>query len=435
MIPLSPGDIVALLEKGIQLRNFAAMARERQADRLVGESAGARVLPQLYEFLREVYYDLPVLRGPDGPFPVGVLPVSAEAASNVDRLAVKLNPAPSSFPVMHPEIVTALQRRAADLWDGRTFSLSGLDLDQNGAVDGLCGYLGSYFAMVNSADYLEYELLGTLYRSKAPVSVESLPARSLALGAFDSPRDCLISGGGVDAAIAVSTLVVYAWEDSYWLLCDVRSNTVAEYGELYHVVPSFIYQPVTAPTAPNLAIERGIVHNIYREYLEELFSIPEVERVGRPVAPDFFYNHPNLAFLAELLASGKAKLLTTAVIFNLLTHRPEICTVLIIQDEAWFKRQKDTMGKNQEELRSLNLNHEFFANEAKTGKPHLEVVTTLPLENAKWGDVVKPWLMVPPGAPALVLGAKRATEILGLREPEWLCRYYVEEARDGPPGL
>ncbi len=432
MIPISPGDIVTLLEKGLPLRNLPAQLRERRADRLVGASAGTRASHLLYEFLQQVYYDLPVLMGPDGPFPVGVLPVSAEAASNVDRLSIQLGPAPSSFLVMQPEIVQALRRRGADLWNGTTFSLSSLKLDARGAVDGATGYLGSYFAMVNSADYLEYELLGKILQSDTPFSLDDLPKRALALEEFDSPCGCLISGGGVNAVIAVSTLVVYARENSYWMLCDVRSKRVAEYGDLYHVIPSFIYQPVSATTEHNLAIERGLVHNIYREYLEELFRIPEVERVGKPVAPDFFYQHPNLVLLKELLTSGAADLSATAVIFNLLNHRPEVCTVLVIRDDAWFVRQRGTTGT---ELRGLNLNDEFLANEAQSTEPHLEIVTTLPLDSPQWGAVVKPWLMVPPGAPALVLGAKRATEILGIQEPEWLRQYHIAEARDEPSGM
>ena len=86
-IPLSPGDIVTLIDKGI---NIVARFREKCADNLVGKSAEARALLSLYEFLREVYYDIPILTGPDGPFPVGLLPVSAAAASNADRWSVKL---------------------------------------------------------------------------------------------------------------------------------------------------------------------------------------------------------------------------------------------------------------------------------------------------------------------------------------------------------
>ena len=386
-IPLSPGDIVTLIDKGI---NIVARFREKCADRLVGKSAEARALLSLYEFLREVYYDIPILTGPDGPFPVGLLPVSAAAASNADRLSVKLASEPPSPPVMHREIVEALRGRG--------------------------------------------ELLETLCRSSAPLSVSDLPARERALGTFGSPRDCLTSGGGVDAVIGVSTLVVYARQSSYWMLCDVRSDRVAEYGALYHVVPSFIYQPVTATTAPNLSIEQGLVHNIYREYLEELFRIPEVEKVGKPVTPDFFYHHPNLALLREL-EKGKAELSATAVVFNLLNHRPEVCTVLIIRDEAWFQRQKETTGKNQDQLRPLNWNDEFLANEAQTAETHLKFVTTLPLDSPQWCDVAKPGHMVPPGAPALVLGAKRAAEILGIGEPEWLRQYHIDEARDEPSGL
>lgn len=139
MIPISWGDIITLIEKGIQLRKLPAQIRARRAERLVNESLDARTLRSLYKFLRRVYYDLPILTGPDGPFPIGVLPVSPQTASNVDRLSVNLGQALSSFLVMHPEVVQVLLRRGVNFWNGTTFSLNGVNFDKDGAIDGLSG--------------------------------------------------------------------------------------------------------------------------------------------------------------------------------------------------------------------------------------------------------------------------------------------------------
>jgi hypothetical protein len=429
---ISIGDVLSLVEMGVKLRELPRRIQERQADGLVSPGHLARKQQTLYEFLFELYYDLGILSGPDGPFPIGVLPLSSAAINDPENLSVKVRKRKEPYKVLHLELVDALKRRGSKIWNGPTFSLITTDLNETGSVSGLKACIGSYFNMVASADYLEYELLARIMQSDSPIALEDLPARSVAIS-DTTPSNCLLSGGGVDAAIAISTLVVYAREGQYWLLCDVRSKSVAEYGDLYHVIPSFIYQPVTAITDHNLRIERSVRHNIYREYLEELFDVPEVGHAGRPIAPDYFYDFPNLALLRDFLAEGAAEIRGTAFIFNLLTHRPEICTLLLIRDESWYQQQKDISRAKTIGLRHLNLNNEFLLSEDQINESHLEIVTTLPLDDPRWKKIVKPWQMVPPGAPALIFGVKGAVKLLSIEEPDWVHDFHVEPPRHFSP--
>lgn len=420
-------DVLTVIEKGWTLYRYL---QERRTRELLA-SDRPRLVLQLYDFLRVLYYDLDVLTGPGGYFPVGVLPLDPRAVADPDELVGQLVPRPVDRPVLEPRVVEAVRRRGSEIWDGTTFSLSRL---ARAGVDvtGIDAYIGSYFDMVSSADYLEYELLAAIDRSRGPIGLSNLPAREAALATFDTPSACLVAGGGVDATLAVSTLVVYAREGRYWLLCDVRSGSVAEYGNLYHVAPSFIFQPVTSLTSHNLAIEWRVTHNVYREYLEELFDVPEVKNAGGAVAADYFYDHPNLLFLQELLRSGAARLRGTAVIFNLLNHRPEICTLLLITDEGWFQRQKDVFAARRNGLEYLRLNTEFVLGGSSRMGSELEAVTTLPVDDPRWGQIVQPWLMVPPAAPALVLGARAALELLGLDQPAWLRPFRLDPAHADP---
>lgn len=420
-------DVLTVIDKGWSLYRYL---QERRARELVANDRPRRVL-ELYDFLRVLYYDLDVLAGPGGYFPVGVLPLDPRAVADPDTLVGELVPRPGERPVLEPRVVDAIRKRGSQIWDGNTFSLSRLVLAGAG-VAGIDAYIGSYFDMVSSADYLEFELLAAIDRAHGPIGLSNLPAREAALASFDAPSACLSSGGGVDAVLAVSTLVVYARDDRYWMLCDVRSGSVAEYGNLYHVAPSFIFQPVTSLTSHNLAIEWSVTHNLYREYLEELFDVPEVEHPGGAVTADYFYGHPNLLFLEELLGSGAARLRGTALIFNLLNHRPEVCTLLVITDERWFERQKDLFAARRNGLEYLRLNREFVPGAPRRLDPDLEAVTTLPLDDPRWGQITQPWLMVPPAAPALVLGARAAVELLGLDEPEWLQRFRLDQAHPDP---
>jgi hypothetical protein len=396
-------------------------------------------IPEAYLELRKIYYDLDILSGPDGPFPVAIFPLTPRAESDPETISAQLV-AGRTKPVLEERIIRAIRDRGSDIWNGTTFSLAELRLDSRGRAESMDAYLGSYFDMVCSADYLEYELLDALLQKEdRPFALESLPIRSRTLSPYSTPSACLRAGGGIDAVIAISTLVVYRREGEYWALCDVRSKKVAEYGDLYHVIPSFIFQPVVAPTGHNLEVEWSVKHNIYREYLEELFRVPEAEHAMGAVDPQYFYGHPNLRYLQRLLAAGAADLKGVAFIFNLLNHRPELCTLLLIHDESWYADQRLVREETWNEdlpfshrraaagnLRHLNINEEFMDHEQRSAREHLESVTTLKLDDPEWAKIVRPWLMVPPGAPALILGAREACRRLQINEPDWLSPFTID---------
>ena len=83
--------------------------------------------------------------------------------------------------MLNPDIVSTLKSRGTTIWNGTTFSLSNALLDSAGAVTGLDGYLSSYYDMVSSADYLEFELLAAGLRVRGDVALNTLPSRSIAL--------------------------------------------------------------------------------------------------------------------------------------------------------------------------------------------------------------------------------------------------------------
>src|SRR5215470_5290427 len=308
MIPIGAGDIIALAEKS---QNLYAYLRSKKTRGIAAGAVEGRTLPELYDSLRTIYYDIPVLFGPDGPFPMGVLPLTPKAKPEPELLLGNIVNRPNPPLILEPKVLDALRRRGVNIWNGKTFSLAILDLDPQGRASSLDAYIGSYFDMVCSADYLEYEMLAALMRSSfRPLGLEDLPARRRALSQASDPLACLLAGGGVDATISISTLVVYKRREQFWVLCEVRSDLVAEYSDLYHVAPSFIFQPVVSTTAANLKVEWSIKHNIFREYLEELFDVPEVQRSKRAISADYFYGHPNLAYLRTLIEVSRTRIST-----------------------------------------------------------------------------------------------------------------------------
>ena len=410
--------ILELIKDREDLYNYVM----RQGE-LTGRSPAGGI-PEAYSKLREIYYDLDILSGPDGPFPVAIFPLAPQVESEPEAILAQLVP-PRPKPIFEERIIRAIIDRGSEIWNGDTFSLAELHLDSQGRAESMDAYLGRYYDMVCSANYLEYELLDALRRTGGrSFTLESLPVRQQTLSLYRTPGECLRAGGGIDAVIAISTLVVYLRDGEYWMLCDVRSKKVAEYGDLYHVIPSFIFQPVVKPSLYNLEVEWSVRHNIYREYLEELFRVPEAEDAEGAMDPRYFYGHPNLEYLQQLLAAGVADLKGVAFIFNLLNHRPELCTLLIITDEAWYQDQRFS---HRSGLKHLNINDEFLDHRHRSNRAHMQFVTTLPLSDDGWAEVARPWLMVPPGAPALILGARKACRQLQLTEPRWLSAFSIDD--------
>jgi hypothetical protein len=115
-----------------------------------------------------------------------------------------------------------------------------------------------------------------------------------------------------------------------------------------------------------------------------------------------FYDHPAMVDLQEMSAKGLAKLYLTGVAYNLLTLRPEICLLLVIQDETWWERVnvpdscsiKLTLSETKNQLLKVPIadDEKFF-----DSLPEKSLIN-----------------FVPQGIPALVEGVKLAQEILNL---------------------
>jgi len=411
-------DVLDLIDKGQDLYGWL---RDKRTRELTAGAESGRSVPDVYAELRAIYADMDVLVGPDGPFPMAVFGLVNEAIEEPEAVKGDIEPRPRELSVYEHRVIEAIKRRGSDIWPGDTFALKRVNLNQDGLVAGFDAYIGNYYAQVCSANYLEYELLAAIKRGEVP----TLPERAKIINQFGSTQACLLNGGGVEATLGISTLVVYKREGEYWMLCEVRSTRVAEYGALYHVAPSFIFQPVVALSPRNLLVEWSIRHNVYREYLEEIFNVQEVQFPQNNISPKYFYADRNLNFLRSLEAAGSARLWGTAFAFNLLNHRPELLTLLIIEDEAWYEQQATIGGAASQGMRHLCLNNEFSSVRGGTADNNLQSISTLPLSSRDWARVLKPWSMVPPAAPALVLGTRQACEQLGINEPEWLQPFEI----------
>lgn len=216
------------------------------------------------------------------------------------------------------------------------------------------GVIGYYEDNLATADALEHELLCAFgkYRPK-PNQFKAFAARRLpyrnALVQFCQDRGItpLEYGKGRSAAIAVATLTICRHADGkeYVAFLGVRSAKAAVSAHMLHVAPSGMFQPSRDwshnPKDKRYAEEWDIYHHIYRELVEELFDLEPEKTPGD--TPRRFYSIQDVAELVEMIEAGKrgqpgAQVFVSAVMVNLLNLRPEVCTLLIIDDPTWYQR-------------------------------------------------------------------------------------------------
>ena len=291
------------------------------------------------------------------------------------------------------------QRSIVD--DRRTFTMR--EFATKGRLELRCA-MGTYFLALDTCDALEWEILSkatTTLRSSDEESFrrfdKQLPLRS---ALHKQVSDPIHDGSHRSVAIAVSTLVAYKNEGSFYLWIQKRSEEVAVHVNLHHVVPSFMFQPIIG----FLDGEFSITHNIYREYLEELFNVSETPGA---VHWKYFYNYPPLKILRNWIeqGTGEAELFFSGIAVNLLNLRPEICTVLLIRSEEWFKKYSQPLSEQE----GFHLNSEFLGG-----------VIPIPYKAPYEGrdkELMQQWPlkakdMVPPGAAAFWLGVRLLDKVL-----------------------
>jgi hypothetical protein len=82
-----------------------------------------------------------------------------------------------------------------------------------------------------------------------------------------------------------------------------------------------------------------VAATVMREFVEELYGVEELETGDGRVDPEAIYHRREARLLSDMLGAGDAALLYSGVAVNLLALRPEICTVLIIDDPRWWEQE------------------------------------------------------------------------------------------------
>ena len=257
--------------------------------------------------------------------PVTVYYPSESQIYDVDSILDKYPPVQEAqdFAIYDYSYLHDLQNSKPSLFNGRTFTLNFIRTNPLR----LRGAIGNYYDMLATCGALEHELGDALAQGWMLAPNRAQYHRHV------QPQEAILRGMRRSAAIGIGTLTVFNDAGVYKAILAKRSNETAFDSGLYHVLPAMMFQPTTADFKHPQ--EWSIKHQVMREVLEEMFDMPEQLE---PDAWDFFYEHPALLYLKDLLDAGKAQLYITGVVLNLLTLRPEISTLLLIHDPKWYAR-------------------------------------------------------------------------------------------------
>ncbi|MGH1365128.1 MAG: hypothetical protein ACRBF0_16325 [Calditrichia bacterium] len=340
-------------------------------------------------------------------YPVAIFPARFNQENNFSQLLGSLSPDdedkafPEVFNTPGEMYLDILQSQSPALWNGPTYCMQSLDLQNDLRID--CT-TGNYFDALISCDLLEFELL-TAFGDEEPAFqdyaefTESLTLRS----ALHQRGNPLFTDCGRSAAIGISTSILHRSTDGWRLLLRTCAPKIAKAERMLHAIPSGMMQPFG-----NAQRDFSILPTIYSEYLEEVWLHEEHDKFE---GAEHLEEAPRLKTLHKMLDSGTAILQFSGVATDLLKLRPEICMTLIINEASWFDEFRDEMQDRDDFKIAQSLD------EVVEMGDDLNTIRTLsiPLRNGQEGfNLLENCSFAPPGAAATFMGWRNAQRLISL---------------------
>lgn len=340
----------------------------------------------LIDYLKQTYGDN-LLTANGQTYPVYVFEPDAAQYNDVDSILAPDIPHtfddPATYPIYDAAHLEHLKQSKPGLHNGITFDFAHL----NQYPLKITANLGHYYHMLATCDALDHEL-----RRYSRGKQNSLPLRDQFHRQIP-PQTVLTDGSGRGTVIGVCALTVFNDEGRYKFILAQRSQSLGVGAGMFHVVPAFVFQP-SGPQA-FYPVEWSVEHQVYREFGEELFGMPEYNDYARqhttPTA-DYIYAHPAVQELKTMTTDGRAALHLTGAAFNPLSLRLEITIVLVIHDSGWFRRWQP------------QLQAALFTERQHTDYIPLDTLDGLPVD--------LPLRMAPHGAAAMWSGIRHARMLL-----------------------
>lgn len=224
------------------------------------------------------------------------------------------------------------------LWNGRIFQLV--------EMRSLMGKLhlrfeqGRFFDSVMSQYVLEHELRIALSRGHSGGT--TLPIRRELASDMKSIETF---GAKQVMRIGVSNLLLLRQSRSMYRPV-IRQRGALSMGHVgdFDAVSSGVFDIATA----NPAVDFDLKYKVLKEIFEELLGGAEVEQEIRELDPEFFYERPGILEIRQMLKDGRASFSVSGFCIDLVRLVPEITTVLVVRDHAYYKQYRSRFRVNLE---------------------------------------------------------------------------------------
>ncbi len=219
--------------------------------------------------------------------------------------------------------------------EGRDYRMTSIKID--GDLPKITGAYGLYYDNVLTQYAMEWELKKALLESGDDViDVLTKPGVLPLREAAEEGHNPILDGTGRCAVLGVSTLLVFRRRqpDGFFCLLRRRSGQVGVSPGMLHVVPSGVFE------APNREDPWSVEMNVWRELLEEVYNDEEQQGRNEEVFEDYLRSKPPKDSVIDMIERGTAKHSVTGIYCDLFHLRPEICTVLFIEDYKFAEERE-----------------------------------------------------------------------------------------------
>lgn len=244
------------------------------------------------------------------------------------------------------------------------YMLDEITTDDEGHFDKLRVHIGTFAENVYSTHILEYELYKTFLifkdrdikdnkiweELKSYMQIRNKMHQDVINSTTETKENCmrhsLLRGIGRDALLSVQMLVVVKSRrtHNYEVKIIQRSTDVVIKPGIYQFIPSGGFE-ILNDSEDDIYDDLELVENfspgcaIFREYLEELFNVPEFEGGGTGSIEERLLKDPRITDIEQMLKEEKAELQFLGSVVDLAGLRHELSFVLVIHDESYSETQ------------------------------------------------------------------------------------------------
>lgn len=282
------------------------------------------------------------------------------------------------------ELVAKLKNQGKIIYDNTTYRLVGISGNE------ISIGLSKYYQNLSNCDSFYYQLIDIYQDYKNPDQHVEKWLAQLDKLIVDKNFD------DISASIGCSTLFVMKTNDTYkYFIVDNSDKKNDVFSK--HVTPAFMFQPLKNSSKEELIQQLDVKQQMMREFGEELLNMTEVEDSHMYTSQQRkLAAHPVLSKINACLDTGKATFKTLGISLDVFRFRPEILSVLIIEDDEFSNLFYDNVALNWECARIKD--YDLFDTEQ-----YLELLN----------DTKHP--LVSPGAACLKLGRDYALTKLGAK--------------------